>query len=153
METTAQTTTRPNEGAMGESCSDGGALAPGRVTRDALEALYAAGHWLYSRSRYTNASAVFRVMVLCLPEEERGYLALGACHEGLGQEAIALEIYNMATLSTPSAPRCHVARARILRSVGMDDHADAALDEASFIADQRGDAHLRALVDCERKAT
>ena len=82
------------------------ALAPGRVTIDALDGLYATGHWLYrSRARYMDASAVFRVMVLCLPDEERGYLALGACHEGLGQEAIALELYNMATLSVASAPR------------------------------------------------
>ncbi|MGO8992130.1 MAG: hypothetical protein ACLQVI_02295, partial [Polyangiaceae bacterium] len=126
--------------------------APGRVTRDALEGLYATGHWLYSRSRYRDASAVFRVMVLCLPDEERGYLALGACHEGLGQEAIALEIYNTATLSTPSAPRCHVARARLLRRCGLDDHADAALDEAEWIANELNDDHLRALVACERSA-
>ena len=91
-------------------------------------------------------------MVLCLPEEERGYLALGACHEGLGQEAIALEIYNMATLSAPSAPRCHVARARLLRRAGHDEHADAALDEAEAIAERENDEHLRALVACERKA-
>ncbi len=65
----------------GEPRGDGRAdtlTAPGRVTRDALEGLYATGHWLYSRSRYRDASAVFRVMVLCLPDEERGYLALGA---------------------------------------------------------------------------
>jgi tetratricopeptide (TPR) repeat protein len=126
-------------------------LAPGRATRDALEGLYATGHWLYSRARYRDASAVFRVMVLCLPEEERGYLALGACHEGLGQAAVALEIYNTATLSTPEAPRCHVARARLLRASGLDEHADAALDEASFIANERDDDHLRALVVEERK--
>jgi hypothetical protein len=126
-------------------------LAPGRVTKDALEGLYATGHWLYSRARYKDASAVFRVMVLCLPDEERGYLALGACHEGLGQEAVALEIYNTGTLSTPSAPRCHVARARLLRKFGMGEHADAALDEASLIADERNDDHLRALVACERE--
>jgi tetratricopeptide (TPR) repeat protein len=137
---------------MGEVCGGGSALAPGRVTLDALEALYAAGHWLYSRARYKDAAAVFRVMAMCRPEEERGYLALGACHEGLGQQAIALELYNAATLTT-SAPRCHVARARLLRLAGMVDHAEAALDEAEWIAIQRCDEHLRALVDGERKAT
>jgi tetratricopeptide (TPR) repeat protein len=125
-------------------------LAPGRVTRDALEGLYATGHWLYSRARYRDASAVFRVIALCLPDEERGYLALGACHEGLGQEAIALEIYNTATLSVPSAPRCHVARARLLRKCGMHDHADAALDEAESIARALRDEHLEALIASER---
>ena len=125
--------------------------APGRVTRDALDGLYATGHWLYSRNRYSDAAAVFRVMVLCLPEEERGYLALGACHEGLGQEAIALEIYNMATLSAPAAPRCHVARARVLRRCGHDEHADAALEEATWIAERENDAHLLALIACERR--
>jgi hypothetical protein len=126
-------------------------LAPGRVTKDALEGLYATGHWLYSRARYKDASAIFRVMVLCLPDEERGYLAFGACHEGLGQDAIALEIYNTATLSTPLAPRCHVARARLLRRCGLSDNADAALDEADWIANIQDDPHLKALVASERE--
>ena len=75
------------------------------VGRDALDALFATGQWLHSRQRYADASAVFRVIVLCAPDEERGYLALGACHEGLGQDSIALEIYGMAVLTLP-APRC-----------------------------------------------
>jgi tetratricopeptide (TPR) repeat protein len=126
------------------------ALAPGRATKHALEGLYATGHWLHSRARYRDASAVFRVIVLCLPDEERGYLALGACHEGLGQDAIALELYNMATLSIPAAPRCHVARAKILRRSGMEEHADAALEEAERIALEQGDEHLIALVASAR---
>lgn len=127
-------------------------FAPGRATREALEGLYATGHWLYSRARYVDASAVFRVVVLCLPDEERGYLALGACHEGLGQEAIALELYNMATLSTPFAPHCHLARARILRRLGREDHAEAALEEAEAIASSRNDRDLAERVAAERGA-
>ena len=142
METTSSVDA-PNDAA----CS----FAPGRVTRDALEGLYATGHWLYSRDRFLDAAAIFRVMVLCLPDEERGYLALGACHEGLGQEGIALSVYDTATLTTPSAPRCHLARARVLRRCGHEDHAEAALDEAESIAERENDEHLRALVACERR--
>ena len=126
-------------------------ITPGRVTADALDALYATGHWLHSRERYRDAGAVFRVMVLCAPEEERGYLALGSCHEGLVQDAIALEIYAAATL-TACAPRCHVARARLLRKNGFGDDAEEALDEAESIADERDDEHLRALVANERQS-
>ncbi len=120
------------------------------VGRGALDALFATGQWLCSRQRYKDASAVFRVVVLCAPDEERGYLALGACHEGLGQDAIALEIYGMAVLALP-APRCHVARARVLRRAGKPDDAEEALDEAEGIAEAQGDDDLRALVKTQRE--
>src|SRR5690242_8563786 len=94
-----------------------------RVTKEALDALYATGRGLHDAERFTDAAAVFRVMILSAPEEERGYLALGSCHEGLGQEGIALEIYGAATVTLPHAPRCHLARARLLRAGGHDEEA------------------------------
>jgi tetratricopeptide (TPR) repeat protein len=127
-------------------------LTPGHVTTEALDALYNTGHWLHARERWRDAAAVFRMLVLCAPEDERGYLALGSCHEGLGQEAIALEIYAAATM-TADAPRCHVARARLLRKNGFPDDAEEALDEAASIADALNDDHLRALVANERGAS
>jgi tetratricopeptide (TPR) repeat protein len=136
---------------IGDVRSPGEDLA-GRVSpvgRDALDALFATGQWLHARQRYNDASAVFRVIVLCAPDEERGYLALGACHEGLGQDAIALEIYGMAVLTLP-APRCHVARARVLWRAGKADDAEEALDEAEGIAEAEDDDDLRALVRTHR---
>jgi Flp pilus assembly protein TadD len=55
-----------------------------------VEALYAAGHWLLTTERFADASVVFRTMALAAPSDERAWLALGSCHEGIGQLEIAI---------------------------------------------------------------
>lgn len=119
----------------------------------AIEALYATGHWLYSQLRIEQAMPVFRAMIHISPHDERGWLALGACHEAEDQPEIALEIYGAATAVAPAAPRCELARARLLLARGMAREARAALDEAARIADQLHDDELRALVATERRKT
>ena len=57
----------------------------------ALDALYATGHWLLSRERVHDAASVFRGMAVLAPDDERAWLALGACHEALKQTELALE--------------------------------------------------------------
>jgi hypothetical protein len=115
----------------------------------ALEALYATGHWLYSRDRFAHAQSVFRAMIHIAPEDERGWLGLGACHEALEQEDIALEIYVSGTGAT-CAPRCELASARILRRRGLEVEAYRAIDQAARIAEHQRDDELRRLVAAER---
>lgn len=116
-----------------------------------IEALYATGHWLYSQLRIAHAMPVFRAMIHIAPHDERGWLALGACHETQDQSEIALEIYGAATAVAPAAPRCELARARLLFARGMDREARDALAEAARIAEQLHDDDLRALVALERR--
>jgi len=118
---------------------------------DAIEALYATGHWLYSQLRIEQAMPVFRAMIHIAPEDERGWLALGACHETQDQSEIALEIYGAATAVAPAAPRCELARARILHARGMRREAALALAEAARIGEQMHDDEIRALVAIERR--
>ena len=59
----------------------------------AVEGLYATGHWLLSQDRFANAADVLRAMTLVAPEDERGWVALGAAHEGVAQLEVAKEIY------------------------------------------------------------
>jgi hypothetical protein len=115
----------------------------------ALEALYATGHWLYQRDRFAHAQSVFRAMIHIAPDDERGWLGLGACHEALDQEDIALEIYGTAS-STATAPRCDLARARILRRRGLAIEAQRAVERAGSIAERTRDDELRQLVAAER---
>lgn len=103
----------------------------------AIEALYATGHWLFTSARHADAAKVFRAMTLACPSDERGWLALGACHEAIGQHRIAIELYTVASLAAAPAIRCTIARGRALRSTGRDDDAadafalarDAAMEE------------------------
>jgi Tfp pilus assembly protein PilF len=122
-----------------------------RASPGAIEALYATGHWLYSQLRIEQAMPVFRAMIHIMPEDERGWLALGACHETQDQSDIALEIYGAATAVAPVAPRCELARARILYARGMRREAHQALAEAARIAEQMHDDDLRALIATERR--
>jgi tetratricopeptide (TPR) repeat protein len=116
----------------------------------AIEALYATGHWLYSRERFVHAQSVFRALIHIAPEDERGWLALGACHEALDQFDIALEIYLAAGSVVPTAPRCELARARILRRRGLVGEAREAFEEVERMADELRDDELRAQVAAER---
>jgi tetratricopeptide (TPR) repeat protein len=116
----------------------------------AVEALYATGHWLYSQHRYAHALTVFRAMIHLAPQDERGWLALGACHEAQDQADVALDLYLAASSVAPCAPRCELARARILRARGRNEEALGAIQEAARMAEELRDDELRGLVAQER---
>lgn len=126
-----------------------GGFVPLAPSNDALEALYATGHWLYTQQRVANAATVFRAMIQIAPHDERGWLALGGCHEALDQDGIALEMYGVGRVMARPAPRCEIARARVYRRRGMLDEMEAALDEAETIAAESGDDTLRVLLQVE----
>jgi tetratricopeptide (TPR) repeat protein len=126
-----------------------GAQTEGRLR--AIEALYTAGHWLYSQHRFDDAVTVFRAVIRVAPHDERGWLALGACHEAQDRHDVALELYEEARRVASAAPRCDLARARLFGLLGMDDDARGAFSEAARIAEELDDPDLRALVAVERR--
>jgi tetratricopeptide (TPR) repeat protein len=122
----------------------------GQPSPGAIEALYATGHWLFTQQRVTDAQNVFRALIHVAPHDERGWLALGACHELHGEHDIAFELYDMAS-GIAEAPRCGIARARILRARGLEREARQTLDEVAQFAASLHDDELRNLVDVERR--
>jgi hypothetical protein len=127
-----------------------GPASPDATRARALDALYATGHWLLSRERVHDAASVFRGMAVLAPDDERPWLALGACHEALKQTQLALDMYCTGqTLSCP-AVRSRLARARVLTLLGRDDEAEGALANAEEVAERFGDDGLIALVSAER---
>jgi tetratricopeptide (TPR) repeat protein len=119
------------------------------AAEQSVEALYATGHWLLSANRFADAAIVFRTMALAAPADERAWLALGACHEGIGQHRIALSLYEIATEVAAPAIRCTIARARSLRALGHDDEATQILEQARDVASDRGDDDLVAVAEHE----
>jgi len=130
---------------MSQTTAHAGDEVPDSRSR-AIEALYAAGYWLYAQQRIDDAVTVFRAVIRIAPHDERGWLALGACHEAQDRHDVALELYDEARRVARTAPRCGLARARILRTRGMDEHAKDAFVEAARIAEELDDDELRALV-------
>jgi Flp pilus assembly protein TadD len=122
------------------------------TTEASIEALYATGHWLLSADRFGDAAIVFRMMALAAPSDERSWLALGACHEGIGQHGIAASLYEVAGAVAAPAIRCTIARGRSLRLLGRDDEAGDAFEQAFDLAVEAGDEDLAALVDRERRS-
>lgn len=111
----------------------------------AIEALYATGHWLLTNGRYPDAAKVFRAMTLAQASDERAWLALGACHEAIGQHRIAIELYLVAAVAAAPAIRCEIARGRALRALGRDEDAlevFVAARDAAHDADEAGLARV-----------
>jgi tetratricopeptide (TPR) repeat protein len=119
------------------------------VPPSVVNSLYATGYSLFAEQRLSHARSVFRGMVHLAPEDERGWLALGACYEANHAPDLALRLYEAAGRVARGAPRCEVARARILRARGQVDEAGHALVEASRLAHVSADAELRELVTRE----
>src|SRR5262249_15423936 len=113
--------------------------------RRAAEALYAAGHLLLEQQNPTHASGVFRAMALLAPGDERSWLGLGACHEAVEQDVLALEIYGAGRALSRAPIRLELACARVLRRLGRDREAEQALDRAEHLADIDDDDVLSAL--------
>jgi Flp pilus assembly protein TadD len=125
--------------------------APHRRAHGAIEAMYATGHELLSRERFSSAACVFRAMLTCAPQDERGWIALGACHEGLGQHRVALELYGAGRVLSRGGARCDLARARLLRATGQLEQAEEAMIRARRRAEAAGDHELLTLVGAEEK--
>jgi len=122
------------------------------MSSQAIEALYATGHWLLSNTRHAEAAQVFRVMTLTKPDDERGWLALGACHEAIGQGRLAIELYRIASIAAAPAVRCTIARGRALRALDSTDDAMDAFDTAHELAMSAGELELADLAMVERRA-
>jgi hypothetical protein len=125
----------------------------GRPLASMVETLYAVGYWLHANERYADAAGAFRVLLQAAPTEERSWLAVGECHEKAGQLRIALELYGSGTVAASPAPRCMLARARVLRALDRDGDADEAFDQAEALANDVGDDELARLIDQERRAS
>lgn len=114
-----------------------------------VEALYAAGHWLLSADRFSDAAIVFRTMALAAPSDERAWLALGSCHEGIGQLEIAISLYEIAATVARPALRCTIARARSLRQLGRDHEAEGLLEQARELALAGGEDEVASMAEHE----
>jgi tetratricopeptide (TPR) repeat protein len=121
------------------------------VTRG-VEALYTTAHWLFSQGRHRDAGTVFQAMLSTTPGDERGWVGLASCHEALGQNDVAKELYGAGRMLAQPAGRCEVGLARLARQDGETELALEALDRAEEIARTTEDDELTALVLHERRA-
>ena len=106
---------------------------------------------MHAEERYREASAVFRFMLQAAPTDERGWLALGDCHEKLGQRRIALELYSAGSIAAEPAPRCVLSRFRALYDLHLTGEADVAFDQALRLATALEDWTLVAVAEQERR--
>jgi tetratricopeptide (TPR) repeat protein len=118
-----------------------------------IEALYATGHWLHGERRHGDAIRVFHAMLLCAPSDERGWVALGACHEALGNQEVAHAIYQAAQRAVPQPLRSAVALARLARELGRDDEAADAYEAAALAAEAADDESLAHAIRYESRAS
>ena len=122
-----------------------------RLSRpDAIDGLYATACWLLRRGRYREAAAVARALVRVSWADERGWLVLGVCHESIEQPEMAAEMYGVGAALARPAPRCELARARILGTLGQPAECVEAYQRAAAAALDVGDEGLQRLIEEER---
>jgi hypothetical protein len=122
-----------------------------KTTLQAVDTLYATGHWLVSQDRHRDAISVFRTMLLFAARDERGWLGLVTCHDALGENDKALSLSRIAaSVCDGGAIRCTIARSRIHRTQGDEDAATDARREAERLAEALGDDDLRGVIASER---
>jgi tetratricopeptide (TPR) repeat protein len=115
----------------------------------AADALYGTGHFLLGQARYEDARHVFRTMIVLASADERGWLALGACHEAMDENEKAARLYALAPLVCHTALRCLVALARVLRVLERDDESGDAYARAAELAAEVDDREVSAIVAAE----
>ena len=118
---------------------------------DTIEKLYGVGFWLHAQERYADAALAFRTLLRTAPTDERGWLALGACHEKVEQPLIALKLYGWGAMVVRDSVRCHLARARLLAQLERASEAVEAADVALRLAEDTRDEELIGLAHAERK--
>lgn len=116
--------------------------------KNGVEALYAVSHWLLEQGKFRDAASILRTMVQVAPTDERGWLALGVCHEHADQPEVAIEMYGTGSALCHPSPRCQLARARLLRAAGDEAEAFEAYEAAAEAAAHDGE--LAELIDSER---
>ncbi len=114
----------------------------------AIEAVYAAGHWLLQNDRPREAVDVFRTIMLAAPTDERGWLGLAAAHDALGEHTKALELLRLAPDATGPRARLALCLARALRHVGED--ATDAYELAADLAFSEDAHELLTIVQTEK---
>lgn len=116
----------------------------------ALDALYALGHMMVDAARWQDSAKIFRVMLRLSPEDERPWLGLGHCHEQLGEEEIAAEIYGAgAAVLGERSPRCLLALARVKRRLGDMVAFDDCISMCAAIVDAGGHDDVGAMIRIE----
>lgn len=117
-------------------------------TTQTLDSLYATGHWLMSQDRERDALALFRTMLLVDARDERGWLALVACHEKLDEIEKAIALCRIV-----GSAKCTIARARLHRAAGDRYDATEAYEEALRLAEAMNDDDLVELITTEARAS
>ena len=115
-----------------------------------VEVVYATAFDLFQKEQYADAARVFRLMLRIAPTDGRGWTGLAECHEGVGQDPLALEFFGAGAIAARSA-RCALGRARLLRKLERDDEVAEALDWARDLAELEEDDELLARIACEEK--
>ena len=76
------------------------------------EALYALAYDKLSEQNHRDAACLLRLMLHLAPNDERGWLGLGLCHEREGQLEMASQLYASGVLANRASGRCATSTPR-----------------------------------------
>ncbi len=116
-------------------------------TRRQVEAAYRLAYELMGQQKHKKAAILLRLMLQLAPTDERAWLALGSCHQQIGQSTAAQKLFAAGVAAARSA-KCSVALARIAQEFDEDaalEHYETAVEQA----EQAGDYDLARAIRSE----
>jgi len=114
-----------------EHFKDGGTLAGfAGLDDEALEAVYAVAHNLFSARKYAQAIDLFKFLCLHDHTEPRWLYGLGVARQHAGQHAEAVEAFGVATLLDADDPRPQAQAGYCLMALEKWTEARSALEGA-----------------------
>lgn len=113
----------------------------------AAETFYAAARWHMEHGDHRRAVSILQGVTMMQPNVERTWLALGQCHEVMGQPAIALQLYLVGSRVAKNAVRCLLAAATLCRAQENDERAVEFEQLARARAEESADDELVELVN------
>jgi tetratricopeptide (TPR) repeat protein len=103
-----------------------------------VELLYGIGRLHYERDQHATAMDLFRVLVLCRPNDARGWFSLAACHEAVDDDERAIALYEVAAAAPQGDEdrlRARLFLARLLDRVGRSAEARERLADVETALD------------------
>ncbi|NGX43592.1 MAG: Chaperone protein IpgC [Chlamydiae bacterium] len=105
-----------------------------KISKNAIEAVYAFGYGFYENGKYESAMHFFRFLTLADSQNRKYWMGLGAAYQMLKDHERALQSYGYAALLNENEPTAHFHAAECFFALKNREQGNEALTSAKTVA-------------------